>query len=174
SHAEPEIKFVDNPSGDWFEKAMYPHYDDSYFEYDSAAYKYKLKPVAGLKYLSHQRDKKDRENQTFTVVQCSNIPNDDPFILGEKSEALIWYGYDEQPDNTKVIVTVRDRYGRKLQSGEQSVSELRRKGWRYQGIFLDLKAKNPYSQKEKSFIEKQNLETRYELHSNSILLPTAS
>ncbi|EJB1756437.1 TPA: hypothetical protein ACMDXT_002454 [Vibrio parahaemolyticus] len=125
SHAEPEIKFVDNPSGDWFEKAMYPHYDD-------------------------------------------------PFILGEKSEALIWYGYDEQPDNTKVIVTVRDRYGRKLQSGEQSVSELRRKGWRYQGIFLDLKAKNPYSQKEKSFIEKQNLETRYELHSNSILLPTAS
>ncbi|MCX8860206.1 hypothetical protein NOL26_25420, partial [Vibrio parahaemolyticus] len=71
-------------------------------------------------------------------------------------------------------VTVRDRYGRKLQSGEQSVSELRRKGGRYQGIFLDLKAKNPYSQKEKSFIEKQNLETRYELHSNSILLPTAS
>ncbi|HGS5654626.1 TPA: hypothetical protein ACMDXJ_003531, partial [Vibrio parahaemolyticus] len=95
-------------------------------------------------------------------------------ILGEKSEALIWYGYDEQPDNTKVIVTVRDRYGRKLQSGEQSVSELRRKGWCYQGIFLDLKAKNPCSQKEKSFIEKQNLETRYELHSNSILLPTAS
>ncbi|MDW3150154.1 hypothetical protein R8N47_25530, partial [Vibrio sp. 2132-1] len=110
----------------------------------------------------------------FTVVQCSNTQNDDPFILGEKSEALIWYGYDEQPDNTKVIVTVRDRYGRKLLSGEQSVSELRRKGWRYQGIFLDLKAKNPYSQKEKSFIEKQNLETRYELHSNSILLPTAS
>ncbi len=174
SHAAPEIKFVDNPSGDWFEKAMYPHYDDSYFEYDSANYNYKLKPVAGLKYLSHQHDKKDRENQTFTVVQCSDIPNDDPFILGEKSQALIWYGYDEQPENTKVTVTVRDRYGRKLQSGEQSVSKLRRKGWSYQGIFLDLEAKKPYSQKEKNFIEKQNLESKYELYSYATLLPTTS
>ncbi len=158
SHAAPEIKFVDNPSGDWFEKAMYPHYDDSYFEYDSVNHNYKLKPVADLKYLSHRLGKDDRAKQTFTVVQCSDIPNNDLFILAEKSEPLIWYGYDEQPDNTKVTVEVRDRYGIKLQSVEQSVSKLRRKGWRYQGIFLDLMATSSYLSEEKSFIEKQNLE----------------
>ncbi|APP09072.1 hypothetical protein BG259_27665 (plasmid) [Vibrio harveyi] len=78
--------------------------------------------------------------------------------MAEKSEPLIWYSYDEQPDNTKVTVEVRDRYGIKLQSVEQSVSKLRRKGWRYQGIFLDLMAKSSYLPEEKSFIEKQNLE----------------
>ncbi|MEZ8314352.1 hypothetical protein AB4563_06045 [Vibrio splendidus] len=174
SHAVSETKFVDNPSGDWFDKVMHQRHDDSYFKFNPDTLKYKLKPVAGLKYLSHLHDKTNRRNQTFTVVQCSNIPNDDPFILGEKSESLMWYGYDEQPDNTKVIVTVRDRYGRKLQSAEQSITELRHLGWSYQGIFLDLRAINSFSNEENQFIKKRNLETKYELNSYSILLPTTT
>lgn len=172
SHASPNIVFVDN-NRDWVSKA-YPYTQDSYLENVPNTNKYKIKPVNAFKSLSFQHDKTDRENNIITIDQCSSIPNNDPFILGEKSEEKIRYPYYAQPPNTKVIVTVRDRYGVKLQSAEQSINEMRNSGYDYQGIFLDLKAKNPYSDKEKAFIKQHKLETKYELHSDVIALPTTS
>ena len=173
SHASPEILFIDNPSDDWQHRAD-PYSDDSYLKKNRHSNKFELNPVHALKFLSYQHDKTNRDNQTFTIDQCSDIPNSDPFIIGERSEVIIRYPYYAQPANTKVVVTVRDRYGLKLQSGEQNISELRPFGWYYAAIFLDIKANNPNSAEEKTYIKQQNLETQYELESNSIMLPTTS
>ncbi len=173
SHASPEIEFVDN-NNNWVKRTDI-YSENSYLQRaDPNENKYELNPAKDFEPLSFIHNKKDRESQVISIDQCSDIPNDDPFILGEQSNETIRYAWDKVPPNTKVSVTVRDRYGVKLQNDEVSINELRPRGHTYQGIFIDLNAINPYTKEEKAFIKQQKLETKYELYSDSILFSISS
>ena len=171
SHDPPEILFVDNPNDDWKESAsLYADY--SYLKpYQND---YKLNPKNDFESLLFERDNTDRLNQVISIVQCSDIPNNDPFILGEQSTETIRYQWDKVPPNTKASITVRDRYGFKLNTDEVSINEIRSKGWKYQGVFLDIKAVIPYTKEEDVFIKQNKLETKYNLYSDSIIVVTSS
>ncbi|MEJ6061972.1 hypothetical protein MT380_14870 [Aliivibrio salmonicida] len=173
SHASPEIEFVDN-NNNWVKRTDI-YSEISYLQRaDPNENKYELNPAKDFEPLSFIHNKKDRESQVISIDQCSDIPNNDPFILGEQSNETIRYAWDKVPPNTKVSVTVRDRYGVKLQNDEVSINELRPRGHTYQGIFIDLNAINPYTKEEKAFIKQQKLETKYELYSDSILFSISS
>ncbi|KXO13125.1 hypothetical protein AKG98_3341 [Moritella sp. JT01] len=175
SHASPEILFVDNPNDDWKERASLYADDYSYLK-ETKPYQndYKLNPKNDFEALLFEHDNTDRLNQVISIVQCSDIPNNDPFILGEQSTETIRYGWDKVPPNTKASITVRDRYGFKLQTDEVSINEVRAKGWQYHGIFLDIKAVSPYKKEEKAFIKQNKLETKYNLYSDSIIFASSS
>ena len=167
SHTRPDIAIVDN-NDDWMIRADI-YSPDSYLK-EVALHEYILTTARGFEPLSFNHDRSDRAYQVFTIDQCDEISSEKPYVIGEYSKETVNLApmWPDLPTNIRTSVSIRDRYGWLLHKDSVSYNEYRDSGWLYIGSFIDFRVTNPYTEKEKHYLNQNGLSGKYELFSDYI------
>ncbi|EKO3640658.1 hypothetical protein P0F27_002931 [Vibrio metschnikovii] len=129
---------------------IYPEYMRSPFRHSSP--------------IKFEVDNKERQHQRLIVSQCLGILQDELFVFGSHSRPvwtienhLTGWKFYKIPYNIEQRITVRDRYGKELNSSSWSFDKYRYDYFWYIGSFIGFKIIENYEESERSFLNEQNL-----------------